>query len=199
MAEPAPTIRAIQGAWPADVGDQARWRRADVERAGAGDRTAFDRLIDARLEPTFRTALAILGDEADARDACQEAFLAAWRELPRLREPERFDAWFGRIVVNACRDALRSRRRRRVREIDVDEAMSATLPSRARPFDERIVGLDALERAFERLSIPERTILALHHLEHRPLSEIAGILGVPEGTVKSRLHAARRSFERAWR
>jgi RNA polymerase sigma-70 factor (ECF subfamily) len=199
MAESTPTAEALQGAWPAGSDEPVRWRRADVERAAAGDRAAFDRLIDARLEPTFRTALAILGDEADARDACQEAFIAAWRELPRLRETDRFDAWFGRIVVNACRDALRSRHRRRVREIDVDDATSAALPSRSRPLDERIVEIDALQRAFERLSIPERTILALHHLEHRPLSDIAGILGVPEGTVKSRLHAARRSFERAWR
>lgn len=197
MAEPRPAVGAFQASWQA--GEPTATPRTDVARASAGDRAAFDRIIDARLEPTFRTALAILGDEADARDACQEAFIAAWRDLPRLREPERFDAWFGRILVNACRDGLRSRRRRHVREIDVDEASRAALPSRGRPVDERIAARDALERAFERLSVAERTILALHHLEHRPLTEISGILGIPEGTVKSRLHAARRSFERAWR
>ncbi len=199
MAEPATTSRAVDGAWRRDDDPSEGWPVTDVERARTGDRAAFDRLLEARLEQAFRTSLAILGREDDARDACQDAFLAAWRELPRLRDVERFDAWFARILVNACRDALRAGRRRQVREIHVDEAAEAAYPSRSRALDEQLAGIDALQRAFDRLSPAERTILTLHHLEHRPLAEIAAVLRVPEGTVKSRLHAARRAFERAWR
>ena len=83
-----------------------------VERACRGDHEAFAALIDGRLVPTFRTALAILGNEADARDATQEIFLRVWRNLPELRDADHFAAWFGRIVVNTCRTAIRGRRRR---------------------------------------------------------------------------------------
>ena len=82
-----------------------------VERARRGDHEAFAALIDGRLVPTFRTALAILGNEADARDATQEIFLRVWRNLPELRDADHFAAWFGRIVVNTCRTAIRGRRR----------------------------------------------------------------------------------------
>ncbi len=88
-------------------------------RARAGDREAFELIVLAKGEPMFRTALAILGSEADARDATQEAFIAAWTRFAGLRDPERFDAWLGRILINECRMALR--KRRRVREVAVDE------------------------------------------------------------------------------
>ncbi|CAN5642814.1 hypothetical protein BH23CHL7_BH23CHL7_01110 [soil metagenome] len=86
-----------------------------VERARAGDADAFDRLVRERIDAVYRTALAIMGNPADARDATQEAFIAAWRALPRLRDTDRFDAWLGRICVNACRMA--KRRRKGVREL----------------------------------------------------------------------------------
>jgi RNA polymerase sigma-70 factor (ECF subfamily) len=170
-----------------------------VERAQAGDRAAFEALLERWLEPAFRTALAILGSEADARDATQEAFLQAWRELRRLRDPERFDAWLGRILVNSCRGLRRGLRRRTVREISLD-----VVPGRDEPasgfdadWDEQPASLDALEHAFDRLKIRERTILVLHHLEHRPIAEIATVLGIPTGTAKSRLSTARHALERA--
>jgi len=170
-----------------------------VERARRGDHDAFSILVDARLATTFRTALAILGNEADARDATQEIFLRAWRNLPELREADRFGAWFGRIVVNTCRTAIRGRRRRIVREVSVgalpDEG--AQLASTAAPHDGRTAELDLLERALDRLSVADRTLLALHHFEHLSLEEIGGRLGVPAKTVKSRLFSARRSLERA--
>ena len=74
-----------------------------VERARQGDALAFERLLRDRLDGLFRTAWAILGDESDARDATQDACIAAWRNLPGLREPERFDAWLTRVLVNGCR------------------------------------------------------------------------------------------------
>ncbi len=77
------------------------------------------------------------------------------------------------------------------------DSAAGRIRSPGQAFDQRIAELDVLERAFERLSLDERTILTLHYLEHRPLIEMAAVLGLPEGTVKSRLYAARRSFERA--
>ena len=85
-----------------------------VERAQAGDPDAFTLLIEARLDRMYRLALAILGHEADARDAMQETMTAMWRDLPTLRDPTRFDVWSDRILVNACRLALRRRARSRV-------------------------------------------------------------------------------------
>ncbi len=197
MAEPRSTT-AGEAATPI-VGPMSTARRqlTIVERARAGDREAFEALVASHVDRAFRTALAILGSEADARDATQDAFIKAWRELPKLREPDRFEAWLGRIVVNSCRSALRTRGRRRIREIRVDDAVADTLPGRGRPLDERAGEIDRLNRAFERLSVADRTLLALHYLEHRSLVEMAGVLGIPEGTVKSRLFAARQSFERA--
>lgn len=170
-----------------------------ADRARRGDREAFERLVDARLASTFRIAMSILGNEADARDATQEAFLRAWRDLPGLRDAERFDGWFGRIVVNACRSAVRGRRRRSVREIAV-----GALPGGGEDFDRagppddaRAVEADVLDRAIDRLSVAERTLLALHHVEELSLEAIGRQMGIPAKTVKSRLFSARRALERA--
>lgn len=172
-----------------------------VVGACAGDREAFDRLMVRRMEPTFRTAMAILGHEADARDATQEVFVHAWRDLRSLRDVDRFDAWFARILVNTCRTALRTRRRVQVREIPVVsfDGPAAEVPGTgsAPRLEDQAADLDLLERAFERLSADERTLLVLHHLDQRPVAGIAATLGIPEGTAKSRLHAARRSLASA--
>ena len=170
-----------------------------VERARRGDHDAFAALIDRRVEPTYRTALAILGNEADARDATQDIFLRAWRNLPELREPDRFSAWLGRIVVNTCRSAVRGRRRRLVREIPVgdfptDDDGSGPM---AESHDERTAEVDLVARALGRITASDRTLLALHHYDHVPLDQIGALLGVPAKTVKSRLFSARRALERA--
>lgn len=169
-----------------------------VERARRGDHQAYDALVRRKVDAVYRTALAILGNEADAEDATQEAFVAAWRRLAALREADRFDAWLGRIVVNACRMSLR--RRRAVREIAV---AAAPMPE-AEPvdpstsdFDAVAVDADAFDRAFGRLTVDQRAILVLHHRDGQPLSALASSLGIPVGTVKSRLHHARAALERA--
>jgi RNA polymerase sigma-70 factor (ECF subfamily) len=160
-----------------------------VELAGNGDRDAFAELVESRLAATLRTASAILGNEADARDVLQEAFVSAWVNLPRLRDVSRFDAWLNRIVLNRCRDTLR--RRRRAREIALDPRLVVhTTP-------EPDQGLETLNAAFERLPVEQRQLLILHHLHRQPVAEIAESLGVPVGTAKWRLHAARRALERA--
>ncbi len=163
----------------------------DVESALDGDLQAFDRLVLGHLPRTYRIALAILGSEADAGDAVQEAWLAAWRQLRTLRDPARFDAWLDQILVNACRMSIR--KRGRVREIRMPDGFDAEAPPAA---INQVAERDALDRAFGRLTVEQRTILVLHHLERRPLSVIAAALVIPVGTAKSRLHAARAALER---
>lgn len=183
-----------------------------VGRARHGDLDAFTALAGARLAAMTRTASAILGDETEAHDAVQEALISIWRELPTLREPERFDAWAGRILVNACRHALKRRVRVRVREIQLQPegpdgtsiglGSGSALPASAGRVDS-LAADDALNRAFERLEADQRALLVMHHLEDRSLAEIAAVLGIPEGTAKSRLFSARRALqkalEREWR
>ena len=172
-----------------------------IRRAQSGDVEAFTALVAGRFEPMQRTAMAILGHEADARDAVADALAAIWRELPRLRDPLAFEAWSTRILVHACRRRLRGRGRARVREVaieTVDASGTGTggAGSSAGPA-EGVADRMALERAFDRLDADARTILVLHHLDGRGLTEVASILGIPVGTAKSRLFAARRALERA--
>jgi RNA polymerase sigma-70 factor (ECF subfamily) len=165
-----------------------------VEAARRGDRAAYDALVRRKVESVYRTARTILGNEADAQDATQEAFVAAWRHLPRLREVDRFEAWFGRIVVNACRQQLRHRGV--VREIAMPvDAGERNFAQHGQA--EASIDSIAFDRAFDRLSVDERAILTLHHGDGRGLDEVAAILGIPVGTVKSRLLRARRALERS--
>jgi RNA polymerase sigma-70 factor, ECF subfamily len=165
-----------------------------IRRAQRGDVAAYTELIEGRVERMVRTAAAILGSDADANDVVQDALLAAWRQLPSLRDVSRFDAWLTSILLNGCRRAIRVRGVRRIREIGAE-----ALGSEAGRDDVAgaVVRRRALELAFDRLTADERSILVLHHLDGRSVSEIAALLGVATGTVKSRLFAARRSLERA--
>ncbi len=144
------------------------------------------------MDAVYRLSFAILGNEADARDAAQETFVTAWRQLGKLRDPDRFDAWLQRVAVNAARMTHRARRRRGIREIASSEIERSAADPLAGPTD-----ADRLERALAALDIDQRSILALHHLESRSVAELAGILGIPEGTVKSRLYTARRALQAA--
>jgi RNA polymerase sigma-70 factor (ECF subfamily) len=172
-------------------------RRLLVERAQTGDQDAFEALLERWLEPSLRIAYAILDNESDARDATQDAFLRAWRELPRLRDPDRFDAWLNRILVNRCRTLLNGRRRTTVREIPLSAVPEPEEPAGDPPGGGGPLSLDAVEHAFGRLSVADRSILVLHHLQHLPLTDVAAGLGIPVGTAKSRLFAARHALERA--
>ena len=179
-------------------GDDALVRRAQV-----GDAAAFRILVDTRIDRCHRLAWSILSNDADAADATQEALVSAWRQLPRLRDPGAFDGWLNRIVANA---ALMARRRRvRLREVTVEpvhrgnDTSQAVPPSdlNARSAVDDVVDNDAVVRAFGRLRPKDRIILVLHHVEDRPLAEIARSLGIPVGTAKWRLHEARRALEQA--
>jgi RNA polymerase sigma-70 factor (ECF subfamily) len=163
--------------------------RSLIERARDGDRDAFEEFVRTRMDAVYRLSFAIVGSEADARDTAQEAFVAAWRQLPTLRDIDRFDAWFGRVCVNAARMTVRARARRRVREIPA-EAVLAT----ARSGDGPLADGSRLTLALDRLPLEQRTILTLHHLDGRALDELAAIFEIPIGTVKSRLFTARRAL-----
>ncbi|HYK95468.1 MAG TPA: RNA polymerase sigma factor [Candidatus Dormibacteraeota bacterium] len=168
-------------------------------RAAGGDAAAFDALIRPRLDKLFRMAMAITRSEADARDAVQEACVAAWRQLPRLREQDRFDSWLAQILVNACRAHLRRQRRAEVREIAVDGSDDAPAAGGfgTGGHGEQIAEVEAIRRAFERLDPDVRALLVLHYQEEQPLAEIARTLGAPVGTIKWRLSNARKALDRA--
>jgi RNA polymerase sigma-70 factor (ECF subfamily) len=191
--EPSAGIRWLNAGRETPIGPAID--RSVIDRARNGDLDAFESIVRARMDAVYRVTSAILGDEADARDAAQETLVAAWRELPRLREPDNFEAWLQRVAVNASRMTLRARGRRRVREIPSSEV--AALATHA-PLDDRS-DASLLDSAMRELPIEQRAILVLHHLEGRPLAEIAGLFEIPVGTAKSRLFHARRALETALR
>jgi RNA polymerase sigma-70 factor (ECF subfamily) len=174
-----------------------------VRRARSGDAAAFRVLVDTRIDRCYRLAWSILSNDADAADATQDALVAAWEKLPRLRDAAAFDGWLNRIVANA---ALMARRHRlRLREVAVAPIHPGDMPHepepppdlRARTVFDDVVDNDAIWRGFERMRPQDRMILVLHHVEERPVAEIARSFGIPVGTVKSRLHAARIALEKA--
>ena len=163
-----------------------------VERAREGDDVAFAELVDLDGSRCYAVAYRILRDGERARDAVQQAFLLAWRDLPRLRDPERFDVWLHRLLVNACYEEARRYRRWsvHVRPLLVDgpgEADSSV----------RVADRDVLERAFKRLTPEHRAVFVLHHHAGLPLDAVADVVGVPVGTVKSRLFRATRILRAA--
>jgi RNA polymerase sigma-70 factor (ECF subfamily) len=169
-----------------------------VERAQTGDPRAFEALLQTRFWRLDRLALSITANEADARDALQDACLRAWQQLPRLRDPSRFDVWLWRIVLNSCRSQLRGRRRVRVHEIAIEDGPTGDRRMASeRGLGDALSENDAIQRAFQRLDMDKRAILILHHVEERSVGDIAQLLGIPEGTAKWRLHSARQALDRA--
>ncbi|HSL75664.1 MAG TPA: sigma-70 family RNA polymerase sigma factor [Candidatus Limnocylindrales bacterium] len=160
-------------------------QRGLVERARRGDHEAFAELLDLRLARLDAAARLILRDAELARDAVQEAMIRAWRDLPGLRDPDRFDAWLQRLLANACLDLVR-RRKRRVIEV---ELTPIDAPS-AHDFAGGLADREMLEAALGGLAPGHRAVVALHYLLGMPLSEVAASLGIPHGTAKSRLHYA---------
>jgi RNA polymerase sigma-70 factor (ECF subfamily) len=155
-----------------------------VTRARDGDADAFDELVERHTGWVYRLAAAIVGPD-EAVDVSQDVFGRAWRELPQLRDADRFEAWLRRIVVNRCRDAGR-RAASRVREIPLDQRTASASPD-PRTVIERDTDLAA---AIARLSFDHRTILALHYGADLTHQSVADVLRIPPGTVKSRLGAA---------
>jgi len=164
-------------------GPGAATERELVELAMAGDGEAFSALASASARQLYGAARLILRNDALAQDATQEALVTAWRDLSALRDPDRFGAWLHRVLVRQCyKHAHRERRRiqveGQVRPLAADDPSRRTLVS------------DQLERGFSHLSVEHRTVLVMHHYLGYTLPEIADTLGVPVGTVKSRISRA---------
>lgn len=145
--------------------------------------------VTAELDRAYRLAAVILGSALEAEDVVADAALAAWRGRGSLRETDRFEAWFSRIVVNACRDRLRVRRRRPVAEMPALE-VAASSAALGGDFRDGVHDRDALSRAFESLEPDERIVLVLRFWHDLTVDAIAERIGIPAGTVKSRLHHA---------
>lgn len=156
-----------------------------VEQARRGDREAFNELARREIDRLYRVAYRILRDPELARDATQQALLEAWRDLPSLRDPDRWEAWTYRLLVHASyREGRRERRLgSNVRLIPLDRS---SVPDTAIAVADR----DELERGFRRLSTEQRTVVVLHYYVGLSMAEVAEALGIPAGTARSRLHAA---------
>ncbi|MEO6208373.1 MAG: sigma-70 family RNA polymerase sigma factor [Candidatus Limnocylindrales bacterium] len=163
--------------------------RSLVEQAQRGDRDAYEALAHGSARRLYLAAYRIVRDADQAEDAVQQTLVAMWQELPSLRDPDRFESWTYRLVVRFCLAEARRHRRAGIRQIPIDEL----LPSRGDDFAESDLR-DQLTRALEGLSLDHRTVVVLHHYAGLPLAEIAEILGIPFGTVGSRLHHATRAL-----
>jgi len=166
--------------------------RALVEQARKGDRDAFASLVHQVSDQLFAIAFRILRDNGLAEDALQDALVAAWRQLPRLRDVDRFEAWIHRVLVHSCYAESRRGRaaKSNVRLLDLHGSSTAD-SSRA------LADRDEIERAFRHLPMDQRSVFVLHHYLGLPLVEIAETLGIPAGTARSRLHYATRFLRSA--
>jgi RNA polymerase sigma factor (sigma-70 family) len=158
--------------------------RGLVERAQRGDHRAFEQLAMASASRLDVVARLITRDPERASDAVQDTLVRAWRDLPTLRDPDRFEAWLRRLLVHACMDVLRRARRWSV------EVELADVHSGERDITTNVGDRDAIERAYGRLNPDLRAIIVLHYYQDLTLPDVAEALGVAEGTVKSRLHRA---------
>ena len=156
-----------------------------VERARTGDHDAFAELAGAAISRLDAAAWLILRDPEQAKDAVQNTLVRAWRDLPTLRDPDLFDAWVHRMLVNACIDEVRRLRRHRV-DIELTNLHAPAVAG----IESSIADRDQLERGFLRLEPDARALIVLHHYLDLPLPEVATTLGIPLGTAKSRLHRA---------
>ncbi len=157
-------------------------QRTLVERAGRGDHDAFTVLVRERIARLDAAARLILRDAELARDAVQEALVRAWRDLPGLRDPDRFDAWLHRLMTRSCIDAARTRRRRLLEiSITADDGPLWADPAGA------VADRDLIHRALGRLQPDARALVVLVHYLGLTVPDAADALGIPLGTAKSRL------------
>jgi RNA polymerase sigma-70 factor (ECF subfamily) len=163
-----------------------------VEQAGHGDREAFGVLARMHGDRLYAIAQRILREIDRSEDAVQQALVIAWQELPRLRDPDRFEPWLDRILVRCCYSEARRRRDwiTHVRVLPVDGPGG---PDESAALADR----DQIDRGFRRLPPEQRAILVMHHYLGRTPTEIAETLGIPAGTVRSRLHYAHRAMRAA--
>jgi len=150
-----------------------------------GNRDSFATLVDRSIRRLVGTAGLILQDSAAAEDATQEALIRAWKDLPGLRDPDRFDAWLYRLLVRACQDQLRRSRR----EVPIDQLLLGPNWSQSDAAT-HVADRDELDRGLARLTDDQRLVLVLRYYVGLSDSEVARVARVPIGTVKSRLSRA---------
>jgi RNA polymerase sigma-70 factor (ECF subfamily) len=167
-----------------------------VRRYLSGDRGAFGTLVERHERRVYNLALRMTGREEDARDAAQDAFLTALRKLSTFRGEAAFTTWLHRVTVNACYDLLRKRQKQPLLERGDEDRPGPEPPPAPDHADDASLSID-VQRAL--LEVPEdfRVAMILHDVQDLPQDEIAAILGVPVGTVKSRLHRGRIALARA--
>ena len=163
-----------------------------VALAQQGDENAFDLLVSQIVDRLYSVAYRILRNGPSAEDATQQALVSIWRDLPQLRDPRKFDGWSYRLLLRAC---YAEGRRTRV----WNPSLRLLPPSAAVEADSSgtVIDRDQLERGFRRLSIDHRAVVVLHHYLDMPIDQVAETLGVPPGTVRSRLHYAMQGLRAA--
>jgi RNA polymerase sigma-70 factor (ECF subfamily) len=151
---------------------------------------SFVRLADEHLDKAYRLARAILREPAEAQDATHDAFVQAWRKWDTLRDPSRFEPWFDRILVNTCRNRLRSQR---WQATDISAEVALATGDHAGHAEDR----DVIGAAIAALSPDHQIVVALRYYRDLTVDDIARRLGVPSGTVQSRLHYALKRLREA--
>lgn len=168
------------------------WVRALMAKAEAGNpAVGFGERITENQRRVFRIALSILGNSADAEDVAQEAFLRAYQKFDSLREAEKFRAWVNRIVFRLALNRKRSYRRRLSRDAEWQSAETVTMVDGAKEAEHQMM-LARLRREIERLPKKLRSVLLLSLVEDMDAADVGAVLGIPSGTVRSRLHSARK-------
>ena len=163
-----------------------------VKRARDGDRAAFASLVTGSIDALDRLARLITRDPERAQDAVQETLIKAWRDLPSLRDVDRFEGWLRQLLVRSCIDELRRRRRLAV-EVELIDAMQPAVSDSTVSIADR----DALERGFRRLDAEQRVLVVLYYYQGLSIDDVAAALRIPAGTAKSRLFRAREELRAA--
>jgi RNA polymerase sigma-70 factor (ECF subfamily) len=165
----------------------AALERQWVSRCREGDEVAMRNLIKRHRNRLVRTAANLLRDRFEAEDVAQESFLKAFREIAKLREDRAFSGYLYRICVRLCMDRLRTKR---TEVVEFDAVQS----SQGRSIETRVM----VERLLDQLSPDLRATLVLREMDQLSYEEVAEVMGVPVGTVRSRLHTARERFRKLW-
>lgn len=167
-------------------------QRELVERARRGDHEAFTALAAASVDHLYALATLVLRDRTAAEDAVQETLVRMWRDLSKLRDPDKFQPWLNRLLMNSCADAWRLRRRRGA-EVHLLPTHDVAIPDPTYDLPQR----DTLNRAFRRLSVDHRAVIVLRYYLGMSVPDIAAAVSVPLGTAKSRIHHAERALRAA--
>ena len=169
-------------------------RRTTVEQAIAGDHEAFTELARASMDRLYAVASLILRDSDSAHDAVQDSLITAWRDIRALRNPDAWEAWLHRLTVRACYKHARKRKRGSLLEAKIK---ATPRPEYQADFTASLAERERIEQELGRLNLDQRAVVVLHFYAGLPLTRVAAVLDIPEGTAKSRLHYALKTLRGA--